>query len=125
MNQTPKSENEFLIRFEELSSAEAGVQAQILKEYLLDAAPDVSARVERTERDNMDLGATLILVLGTPAILAIAKGIAAFVARERKGKLIIEHDGTVVFEGNSSDAAKVAEASAKLAEALRSRTSVG
>ena len=108
MNDT--NEHEFVVRFEGLSSAEAGEQAQLLKEALLDASPEVSARIKRHGDETMDLGATLIVVLGTPAVIAIAKGIAAFIARERKGTLVIESDGRVVFEGRSSDAAKVAEA---------------
>lgn len=103
-------EQEVVIRFEELSTAQAGEQAQLLKDALLDTSPDVSARVERLGSETMDLGTTLILVFGTQAVVAIAKGIAAFIARDRKGKLVIERDGRVVFEGNSSDAAKVAEA---------------
>ena len=49
-----------------------------------------------------------MLTLGTPAILAIAKGISSFLARERPGTLVITRGGDVVFKGNSSDAAKIA-----------------
>jgi len=108
MNSTHKQE--VVIRFEGLSPAEAGEQAQLLKDALLDTSPDVSTKVERLGGETMDLGTTLILVLGTPAIIAVANGLVAFMVRERKGKLVIERDGRVVFEGNSSDAAKVAEA---------------
>lgn len=101
---------EFIIRFEGLSPADAGAQALMLKEALLDSFPDVSAKIERSGGETMDLGATLILLLGTPAVIAVAKGISAYLARERKGTLIIESDGRIVFEGSSSDAAKIAQA---------------
>ncbi|MBN3753693.1 hypothetical protein G3N95_12145 [Paraburkholderia sp. Tr-20389] len=107
--ETPEKQ-EFLIRFEELSPAEAGAQAQILKDALLDTTPHVEARIERDRTESMDLGATLVLVLGTPAVIAIAKGLAAFMAREREATLVIECDGRVIFKGNSSDAAKIAKA---------------
>ena len=100
----------FVIRFEDLSPAEAGVQAAALREALLDASPDVQVDLNKADGETMDFGATLVLLLGTPAILAIAKGIAAYLARQRAGELVIEHDGRVVFKGNSSDAARVAEA---------------
>jgi hypothetical protein len=100
----------FVIRFENLSAAEASEKAASLREALLDASPDVSAEVKKTDASTMDMGATLLLALGTPAIIAIAKGIAAFMARERAGTLVIEQDGRVLFTGNSTDAAKVAAA---------------
>lgn len=101
---------QFVIRFEDLSAAEAGDRAASLRETLLDASPDLSVEVKKSDAATMDMGATLVLVLGTPAVIAIAKGIAAFLARERAGTLVIEQDGRVLFKGNSSDAAKVAAA---------------
>lgn len=101
---------QFIFRFEGLSAAEAGQQAQMLRDALLASSPDVSATVVRSDEEAMDLGATLILLLGTPALIAVAKGIGAYLARERPATLIIEKDGVVVFKGNSSDAAKIAQA---------------
>jgi hypothetical protein len=107
---------EVIVRFEGLSSADAGVEAQRLQETLLDASSDVSVTLKREQTESMDMGATLVLVLGTPAIIAVAKGIAAFIGQrgKRPGTLVIERVGAdgaierVHFDGDSADAAKVA-----------------
>ncbi len=109
---------EFIIRFDDLSSAEAGVEAQRLQEILSNASPDVDVKLHRERAESMDMGATLVLVLGTPAIIAIARGVAAWLAQrgKRPGSLVFERagsDGQIErfrFDGDSADAAKVAEA---------------
>jgi len=102
----------FLIQFEELSAAEANVEAAGLREWLLDSSPDARVELKKDDTTTMDMGATLVLVLGTPAVIAVAKGIQAYLARGRRGKLVIKcPDGKrVVFDGDSSDAAKIAAA---------------
>lgn len=105
----PHDSDEFELHFEDLSAADAAAAADDLRNALLDASPDVKVDVHKADPTTMDFGATLILVLGTPAILAIAKGIAAALGRERAGTLVIKRDGNIVFKGNSSDAAKIAE----------------
>ncbi len=51
----------------------------------------------------------------TSNIVAISKGIANFITRERPGKLHIEtKDGKVIFSGDSGDAAKIAAAFAHI-----------
>lgn len=109
---------EFIVRFEGLSSAEASVEAQRLQEMLADASPDIDVKLRRERAESMDLGATLVLLLGTPAIIAAAKGLAAFLGQrgKRAGNLVVERvgaDGSVerfYFDGDSADAAKVAAA---------------
>jgi hypothetical protein len=108
---------EFIIRFEGLSSAEASVEAQLLQRMLTDASPHVDVKLQRERADSMDMGATLVLVLGTPAIILVARGLAAFLAQRgnRKGSLSFERvgaDGSIErfsFEGESADAAKIAD----------------
>ncbi len=116
----PDSANqEISIQFDDLSPAEAGEKAALLREALLDATPGLHAEVRRGDGEAMDMGATLILVLGTPAVIAlathIAKGIGAFIARERPGRIRIRKGDTVIeVDGASSDMAKVAESLAKI-----------
>ncbi len=105
--------NTYRIRFEGLSLAEANVKAARLRQDILDSTSDVSATVEKDDPLTQDFGATIVLVLGTPAILAVAKGIANYLARER-GTISIDADGTVVATGISGDdAARIAEAFGK------------
>ena len=97
------------IRFEGVSLRDAGNKAKDLRQQLLDASSAVTVDVQKDDPSTMDFGATLILVLGTPAVLAIASGIADYIRRDR-GTLVIEKDGRVVFRGSSGDAARIAEA---------------
>lgn len=109
---------EFMIRFEGLSSAEASVEALRLQEMLADASPDLDVKLRRERAESMDMGSTLVLLLGTPAIIAAAKGLAVWLGQrgKRPGSLVLERvgaDGSIesfCFEGDSADAAKVAEA---------------
>ena len=104
------AQQNFVLRFEGVNAREAGLHAAGLRETLLDTSPDVGVDLNKADGETMDFGATLILVLGTPAVLAVAKGIAMYLARERAGELVIERDGKVVFKGSSGDAARIAEA---------------
>jgi len=100
----------FELHFEGVSSAEAAVAAENLRNSLLEASDNnVRVEVRKPDATTMDFGATLLLILGTPAILSVAKGIAKSLGRERAGTLVIKRGGEVVFKGNSSDAAKIAE----------------
>ena len=98
------------IRFEDVTIAEAGGLAASLREDLLDISPDIGVRIEKDDPSTQDFGATLVLVLGTPAVLAVAKGVADYLRRKR-GTITIEKDGTLVATGISGDdAARIAEA---------------
>jgi hypothetical protein len=98
------------VRFEGLSTAEAGIKAGKLRRELVGISPDVSVSLTKDDAANMDFGTTLVLVLGTPAAIAIANGIASYLLRDR-AKITIWSNGKVVAEGISGeDAARIAEA---------------
>src|SRR5690242_19169342 len=104
---------EFEIRFEQVSLSDAGTNAGKLRRELNEISPDISVSLKKDDPANQDFGATLILVLGTPAIIAIAKGIASYLARNR-GTISISKDGKVIATGISGeDAARIAEAFSK------------
>jgi hypothetical protein len=104
---------EFEIRFEELTPAEAGTKAGKLSRELNQISPDVSVSLKKDDITNQDFGATLVLMLGTPAIIAIANGIASYLKRNH-GKITIYEDGKVIASGISGDdAARIAEAFSK------------
>ena len=106
------------VHFEGLTAAEAGVAAQSLQQLLAESSPEVEATLERDRSEALDMGATLVLLLGAPAIIAVAKGIAAFIGKrgDRAGTLVVEWVGadggaeSIRFEGGSADAARIAEA---------------
>ena len=92
----------FKIRFEEPSVAEAGDKAEGLRQDLLEGSPDVRAKIEQQDPSNQDFGATLVLILGAPAAVAVAKGIADYLRRVG-GKITIEADGKIVATNISGD----------------------
>ena len=103
----------YKLRFENLSVAEAATKAARLREDLLQVGEDVTARLEKSDITTQDFGTTLVLVLGTPSALAIAKGIANYLSRDR-GTITIEESGKVIATGlTGKDAARIAEAFAK------------
>jgi hypothetical protein len=106
-------DQEFKIRFEDMSVAEAGKKVNELRSDLLEISPDFRPEIVQEDPSHQDFGATLVLVLGTTAVTAVAKGIAAYLSRAR-GTITIEADGKVVATGiTGSDAAKIAEAFGK------------
>src|SRR5690242_13674828 len=101
---------EFEIRFDGLQSAEAGTKASKLRRELRGISPDVSISIKKDDLTDQDFGATLVLILGTPAILAIANGIASYLKRDR-GTITIYKDGKTIATGLSGeDATRIAEA---------------
>jgi hypothetical protein len=63
----------YTIEFEGVALADANRYADDLRDILLDASPDVRVMVKRDDPSSMDFGGTLILMLGTSAVVAIAK----------------------------------------------------
>jgi hypothetical protein len=102
--------NTLVLRFEGVSVAEAGMKVAALRDQLLEECPDVQAEIRKTDPRSQDFGTTLVLLLGAPAVVTIAAGLAKYLSRDRQGTLIIERDGTVLFRGNSSDAPAIAKA---------------
>jgi len=69
------------VRFPGLELGEAGRAAQQLRDAILDDVPGATVNLEKDDPTNQDFGATLIAVLGTQAVLVLAKGIASWVMR--------------------------------------------
>ncbi|MGM4877397.1 hypothetical protein AB7645_39895 [Bradyrhizobium sp. 956_D2_N1_5] len=102
------------IRFDGLSIVEANKAAKDL-ERVLHPLLGSGGSVELTKTDTLtqDFGTTLIVVLGTPAAIAVAKGIHDFVAK-RGNRVVIETDGgSVLATGDAAaniDIAKTVDA---------------
>jgi Effector Associated Constant Component 1 len=82
----------YIIKFEDTSDADANRYASELRDILLDAVPNIEVRRRRDNPYTQDLGATLILVLGTPAAVTIVKAVGNWLAL-RRGTITIERDG--------------------------------
>lgn len=112
MDQSPKTTS-VRIRLEDLSIAEASSGIKALRNDVLDADRNVKADIMQEDPAHQDFGATLVLVLGAPAAIAVAKGIANWLAREGgKATLSMDVGGEklVKFKGKSADAASIARA---------------
>lgn len=92
-------ETELILSFDTESTADGNIDVEDLQRHLELVAPAVRTEQCRSDADAQDLGATLVLILGTPAIIAFAKGVAdwlrmrektSLVIRDRKGNTIVE-----------------------------------
>lgn len=74
-----------VVTFPAVSTAEGNRLASTLADALRDVDPDIVVDRQRERPDTQDFGATLAVILGTTAATAVAKGIAAWLARNRGG----------------------------------------
>jgi hypothetical protein len=101
------------IRFENCSFGEAQTKAKELRDYVMDASQDAKVDIVKDSQTTMDFGATLILILGAPAIVAVAKGISVYLTRAG-GTVTITPDGGVETKGIAGDdVAKIVAALSK------------
>lgn len=97
------TEQTLRIRFPGMETGDAGNAARSLQEEIEDGLPAADVSIHKDDTDTMDFGATLVVVLGTPAVITLAKGIAKWMARERSEveieigseKITIKAAGTV------------------------------
>lgn len=94
----------YIISFNGVSSAEANLYAEELRDLLLDAGSDIEVDRKRDDPSTQDFGATLALVLGTPAVAAIAKALGDWlVLRRRAGITIKTANGEIVGTNLTSE----------------------
>jgi Effector Associated Constant Component 1 len=102
------------IAFPALDDAAANEQAQSLLSELkqdseLRGSLDLEkTRVARTDKEAMDFGATLIAVLGTQAVIILARAIKSWI--ERTGTSTIELNGVRIDNVRSCDVASIISA---------------
>lgn len=106
-----KTGDPFVLTFPEASLAQANQYASDLAGTLRQLEKSIVVEQRRDRQDTQDFGATLVLVLGTASITAVANGIATWLLRNSGAKLQITSRGTVIATNlNSGDAARIAEA---------------
>ena len=106
----------FTIQFEEESLAEAGIQAGILKDTILDETSDIDIKLEKTDPTTQDAGNILVLLLGTPALVAVAGGIARYLSTGHAKIKIYDKTGGLIADASGlrgQDAAHIAEVLSK------------
>jgi hypothetical protein len=105
------STSPLIVTFPDISTAEANRYAAGLAAAIRDSDRDVQVEQRRDRPDTQDFGATLAIILGTASATAVAKGVAAWLARHSGAKIQIAADGSVIASNLASeDAARIAEA---------------
>jgi hypothetical protein len=77
------------ISFEGMTPADSTRLAEDLVTFVKSDVEGVQAEVAGGSKDSMDLGATVVLILGTPALAALARGVANWIARQGDPDLVI------------------------------------
>lgn len=106
---------QYKIRFLDMTASEADTAAADMAAFLKDAVTDpkqLQVDRQRTAPGSQDFGATLVLILGTAAATAVAKGIGAWLTAHTGTSIeITDERGRVVASNiDASSAAKIAEA---------------
>ncbi len=83
------SEQTYLLSFEGVSPAEANRYAEELREVLLDATTELVVQRKRENPLAQDLGASLVLIMGTPAFVAAVNVIGNWLQKRRSASLTI------------------------------------
>jgi uncharacterized membrane protein len=104
-------EQEYLLSFDDVSTAEANRLASELGKHLRDRDSSITIRPLRQDAQAQDFGGTLVLILGTKAVVSLAAGLAAWLAMRPKAKVTIKgKDGTIIASGlTSADARAIVE----------------
>ncbi len=83
------SEQTYLLSFTGVSEAEANQYAEELREALLDATPEIAVQRQRENPLAQDLGATLVLIMGTPTLVAAVNAIGNWLQKRYSASLTI------------------------------------
>lgn len=106
-----QNQQRYTLTFESGSAVDANRWASELKEFLLDATPDAEVEQQRENPYSQDLGTTLSLVLGAPAIIAVAKALGNWLTLHRQASITIKTPQGEIIGTNltSEDTLKLAE----------------
>jgi hypothetical protein len=91
----------FVIQFPELTRAEASVAASELAAELDGLCNDLEVRLVRLDEATQDLGTAIALVLGAPAAVIVARGIASFLSKRGTTASIETPHGRIVLTGDA------------------------
>ena len=105
------SEQMYLLSFEGVSEAEANRYAEELREVLLDATAEITVQRQRENPLALDLGATLVLIMGTPALVAAVNALGNWLQKRHSARLsITTAENKIVAENlTNKDAARLLE----------------
>jgi len=114
------STQNIIIEFPELQGAEGNQKSIELKSVLeeltmaqgVEEALDI--KIVKNSPFTQDFGSSLLLILGTPAAIAVAKGINNFISKYGDHVTIKTEGGTVIARGSAAKNIDVAKTTAAL-----------
>jgi hypothetical protein len=80
---------------------------RVATEYAVSS--DVTAKPLRTSQSTQDFGASLLVLLGGPAAVALAKGVHDFIALNGSRVTIATENGSVVATGDAAKNINIAD----------------
>lgn len=93
----PMSTQTFMLKFDGADISDANRYAESLRRALMETEPALSVDRVRTDATTQDFGATLVLVLGAPAVVAAVEAIKAWLVRNNQASISVwTPDGIVV-----------------------------
>jgi hypothetical protein len=112
--------HQFVIQFPELSAAEASIAASDLAAELNGLCQDLELRLVRLDDATQDLGTAIALVLGAPAAVIVARGVATFLSKRGTTASIETPRGRIRLTGDAVSARPLVE----IVKALESTSAV-
>lgn len=99
----------YLLSFHGVSPAEANLYAEELRETLLNAADEIDVRRQRDNPLAQDLGASLVVLMGTPFVVAVVQAISTWLQKRQSASLtIVTSEQKIVGENlTNKDAAQL------------------
>jgi hypothetical protein len=98
-----------VVQFEELTAAEASIAARELSVDLHALWPDLEIELVRVDEATQDLGTAVALVLGAPAVVVVARGIASFLAKRGTTARIETPHGRIMLTGDAVSSRQLVE----------------
>ncbi len=88
------------IHFAEIEEARASQYAPELRRFILDAAPEVTVSQEREDPEAQDAGGALAVILGSSAVVALARGIKAWLELRTRSSVVFKARGKELVINN-------------------------
>ncbi len=103
----------YILTFDTVSAADANRYAEELKETLLDSIPKIKVDRRREDPRAQDFGATLVLILGAPAVVSLVSVLGIWLQKHRNASISIEDGKKKITIKNvtAKDAARLGELS--------------
>jgi hypothetical protein len=115
MTMSREDERVLLIRFNDLTTADANLAASELRKQLrTKIGSQIIINQIKENAETQDFGTTLAVVLGTPFALALANGIRDYIAKRGCRVVLETPDGTVIATGDAATNIDVASTVAAL-----------